>query len=370
MKRSIIAAIMFALIAVHVAAGEEDLATQIKALQKQRVEMLTRLVAIRTSQYKAQTVPCEDLMDAETDLVNAQLDATDKREEQVAVLTAAMKREVEDLGLAAKNDDDTGVLWWDSIHQHTVIRGSRLVGSPSAEIKKEQKKRIAKLTELVKRYRQRFIEGLASLDAIVRAQAALLDARIDATEKPEERVALLEEEVKSEAELFKFAEAKWKASVDSARSLLLDARVRLLRGCGPKDHVAAQVHAAQKERVEALTDLVKADTDLYQTGLAWSMTRIPVGPDLVNLVNAADTSKAKVQADLVNAQVTAADTSEAKVLMLTKAAKAQTEYLKVVEARYRAGTVCEADVDRERLRLLDFKIRLLRERGLQKPRNQ
>ncbi len=53
MIRSIIATIMLALIAVHVAAGEEDLATQIKALQKERLETLKRLVKIYTLQYKA-----------------------------------------------------------------------------------------------------------------------------------------------------------------------------------------------------------------------------------------------------------------------------------------------------------------------------
>ena len=75
MIRSIIAAIMLALIAVHVAAGEEDLATQIRALQKERLETLTRLVKIYTLQYKAGYVSGEVFADAETALVNAQLDA-------------------------------------------------------------------------------------------------------------------------------------------------------------------------------------------------------------------------------------------------------------------------------------------------------
>ncbi len=244
--------------------------------------------------------------------------------------------------------------------------------SPSAEIKKEQQKRIEKLSELVEVYRLRFIEGVASLDALVRAQVALLDARMDATEKPEERAALLEAEDKSQAELFKIAEARWKASVDSARSLLLDSRVRRLRaGCGPKDGVAAQVHAAQKERVEVLTDLVKTDTDLCQAGWPWPMTASPRhGNIVIAQVDAADTSRAKAHADLLNAQVNEADTSEAKVLLLTKAVKAQTEYLRISEVRYQVGAIGEADVDRDRSRLLDFKIRLLQDRGLQKPRKQ
>ena len=159
---------------------------------------------------------------------------------------------------------------------------------------------------------------------------------MDATEKPEERAALLEAEDKSQAELFKIAEARWKASVDSARSLLLDSRVRRLRaGCGPKDGVAAQVHAAQKERVEVLTDLVKTDTDLCQAGWPWPMTASPRhGNIVIAQVDAADTSRAKAHADLLTAQVNEADTSEAKVLLLTKAVKAQTEYLRISEVRY------------------------------------
>ena len=75
MIRAIIATIMLALIAVHVAAGEEDLATQIKALQKERLETLTRLVKIYTLQYPAEYVSSEVFADAQIALANAQLDA-------------------------------------------------------------------------------------------------------------------------------------------------------------------------------------------------------------------------------------------------------------------------------------------------------
>ena len=42
MTRCIVSAIVLALIAAH-ATGEDDLATQIKALQKERIEVLTKL---------------------------------------------------------------------------------------------------------------------------------------------------------------------------------------------------------------------------------------------------------------------------------------------------------------------------------------
>ena len=354
MIRSIIATIMLAVIAVHVAAGEEDVATQIKALQKERVDTLTRLVKIYTQQYKEGAVSGDVIAGAETALVNAQLEAADKSDAAAAILMAALDRETDahsvavDRAVAAHRDHETDVLLWSSVFSQTSIRASRLM-KDEAKIKREREKRIEELTGLVENYRERYKAGTAPLEALVRAQVALLDARTDAAEKHKERVALLEEGVKSDAELLKAAESKWKASVCSARSLFLDTKVRILRERGPKDDVAAQIKAAQKERVEALTELVKIDTELSETDWA----------TLVTLIQA--------KADLANAQVDAADTSEAKVLVLTNAVKAQTEFVRITEARARAGYKdTNADVERERSRLLDFKIRLLRERGLQK----
>jgi hypothetical protein len=133
------------------------------------------------------------------------------------------------------------------------------------------------------------------------------------------------------------------------RLIFLDTKIRILRGRSAKDDVAAQIEAAQKERVEALTELVKVDTELWKT--KWT--------GLAALTQA--------KADLANAQADAADTSEAKVLVLTEAAKEQAEVVRVTEIRAKVGFMdTNADVDRERLHLLDYKIRLVRERGPQK----
>ncbi len=359
MVRSIIATVVLALIAVRVAAGEEDLATQIKALQKERAETLTTLVKDYTQQYKLGAVSGEVFAGAETALVNAQLEAADKPAAAADILMAALDREVAaqkvaaDRAVAAHRDHETDVYLWSSVCSQTSIRLSRVLKEKNeAKIKGEREQRIRELTTLVENYKERYKAGTAPLEALVRAQVALLDARTDAAEKHKKRIALLEEGVKSEAELLKAAESMCNASVCSARSLFLDAKVRRLRERGAKDDAAAQIKAAQKERVEALTEVVKIDTELYETG--WT--------ELVTLIQA--------KADLANAQVDAADTSEAKVLVLAKAVKAQTEFVRVTEARAQAGLDANADVDRERSRLLDFKIRLLRERGPQKARNQ
>ena len=81
---------------------------------------------------------------------------------------------------------------------------------------------------------------------------------------------------------------------------------------------------------------MKIDTELWKTGWA----------ELATLIQA--------KADLAGAQVDAADTSEAKVLLLAEAVKAQTEYVTIAEVRARAGWALVRDVDRERRAPLGF----------------
>jgi hypothetical protein len=353
MIRSIIAAIVLALIAVHVAAGEDDLATQIRALQKVRLETLTDLVKIYALQYEMGAVSGEVFTGAETALVNAQLDAAGNPDSVKAILRAALERELNAANvahrraLASKSLDryyQTDHLLWSAVFDQTTIRLAQAKKDESV-VAWKKKSRIDELTSVVENYKERYKIGTAPLEALVRAQADLLDARMNAAENRKERVALLEEHAKSEAELLKVAEGKSKASACSARLLFLDTKIRILRERGAKDDVAAQIKAAQKERIEALTELVRIDTELWKTG--WT--------GLATLTQA--------KADLVNARVDAADTSEAKVLVLTEAAKEQADVVRITEARL-GYMDTSADVDRERLRLLDFKIRLLRERSL------
>jgi hypothetical protein len=359
MIRSIIAAVVFVLIAVHVAVGQEDSATQIKALQRERGETLTRLVDIYTLQYEKGAVSGDVFAGAETALVDAQLAVADNPDAVATILRAALERELDDCKVASQQARaasldryrQTDSILWSSVFSQTTIRLARALKDDSATvITWKQESRIQNLTQLVENYKERYKTGTAPLESLVKAQVALLDARLDAAGK-HERIALLEEHARSEAELLKVAERKRNASACSARLLLLDTRIRILRELGAKDDMAVQIKAAQKERVEVLTELVKIDTELWETD--WT--------GLATLTQA--------KADLANAQVDAADTSEAKILVLTEAAKEQAGFVQRTEARARVGFKdTKADVDRERLRLLDFNIRLLRERGLQKTR--
>jgi hypothetical protein len=349
MKHTFIAAIALALFAVNVASSDEDLADQIKALQTERGEVLTKLVSIRTVQYKAGVVSGEIAVRAETDLLNAKLDAAVSREATIDILFAALQRE-RDSTKVATDRHRIDLSLWRSILSQNSTRLDRLL---KKDIKGDQETHIRNLTELVAKYKERYLAGTASLEALVKAKAALLDATMDAAETQEKRAAVLEEAVKSDAEVLKVVEAKCKASAATARSHLLDAKIRQLRQRGSKEQLAAQIKALQKEQVEALTEVMNIDTELEGTGWVMLATLTP-----------------QAHADLVNAQIDAADTSEAKVLLLTKAVETQTRYVRTAEATWRAGSTGEAEFERERSRLLDLKIRLLQERASQKARDK
>jgi outer membrane protein TolC len=67
------------------------------------------------------------------------------------------------------------------------------------------------------------------------AQAKLLKAKLDAAEKPEERIAVLEEHVKLATTIATETNNRWKAGVVhelealDAKASLLDVKIRLLR---------------------------------------------------------------------------------------------------------------------------------------------
>jgi hypothetical protein len=363
MIRSIVATFILAVIAVHVAAGEDDLETQMKDLQKERLETLTKLVEIYTLRYEAGCVSGEEFADAENALVNAQLDPVlatvqlvANREKPDSVMTIVVNAHRKSLDVTKTTfHKETGTfvetytdsLFWNLPSSYMELRLVR-AEKDEAEIKKQQKELVKVLTRLVENCEERYKTGTLPLETLLKAQAALLDAQMDAAEKPEERVALLEEHGKNETKLFKVADSRRKAAAYSARSHFLNTKIRMLQESSEKDDVAEQIKAAQKERIEALTELVKINKELWETN--WT--------ELATITQA--------KAELANAQADAAGTFEAKVLVLTEAVKEQAGFVQVIERREQVGVDSYDKVYRERLHLLDLKIRLLRERSAQK----
>ncbi len=181
----------------------------------------------------------------------------------------------------------------------------------------------------------------------------MVNAKVDAAEKPEERVTLLTEARGREAGFLDIVEGRFKAGtitqadVHKAQSLLLATEIRLVRERG-KQEEAAQVKALQVRRVDTLRRLVA----LYTLGYELGTHGVEVVVD--------------AKTELINAQSEATDNHEDRVALLTELVKVTTERLRTTEARQKAGIATEAAVLQARSLFLDAKIRLLRERGTQK----
>ncbi len=107
--------------------------------------------------------------------------------------------------------------------------------SDAAQLKTLQSERIEVLTRLVAHMMAQYRAGTSAISEVVSAENELTAARLDATEEPEKRVALLKEQLDSATLLLNVTEARFKvgqgseADVCRARSLYLDVKIRLLR---------------------------------------------------------------------------------------------------------------------------------------------
>lgn len=115
------------------------------------------------------------------------------------------------------------------------------------------------------------------------------------------------------------------------------------------DNDAAQLKAAQDERVKALTQLVEAMEAMYKKGLI----------DFIEL--------SSVQEELCDAQLDSTDEPEKRVTLLTKKLDRVNGVLKVLEARNASGTIAHNDFLRAKSQYLGIKIEVLRERSKNGP---
>ena len=357
----IAASMLLSAMPIHASAADrkaessEGAAQRIK-LQRERVEVLTRLVAVDGAQYRTGVIPCEDLIGAETDLLNAQCDATGKPEERVALLTEGLKRETELLKLA-ETHVEAGIASQADVHRvqslllATRIRLLREGGAAqnaAAQIRGLQKERIQALSRLVAVYMGQYREGRVTIEPVFAAQNDFTDAQVEAADKPAERVALLTAALKRATEFEKTIDNRLKAGrantaeLEWARSISLYLQIRSL---SQQNGTAAQVKELQKKRIETLTKVVARYERLYQTGQS----------DFEPVFD--------VQTQLANARLEASDKHEERVALLTDLVKGASERLRVTDDKYKAAMVGDAAPLQAKSLLLDAKIRLLRERG-------
>jgi hypothetical protein len=109
----------------------------------------------------------------------------------------------------------------------------------AAQIIALQKERIAALQELVEILIVQYQRGVVPFESLAAAQNELIDAQLDSTDKPEERVALLTQQLKIAEGVVDYSERKFmagfrmtKTDVLHAKSHYLDVRIKLLRERG------------------------------------------------------------------------------------------------------------------------------------------
>ena len=112
---------------------------------------------------------------------------------------------------------------------------------------------------------------------------------------------------------------------------------------------AAQLKALHAERIKLLKQLVDIYLSQYSVGTV----------DFNQLCSA--------QNELCDAQLDSMDEPEKRVALLTKQVDMANDILKIVQARFDAGSVSEADRCRAKSLHVGLKIRLLRERNSKRP---
>jgi hypothetical protein len=126
-----------------------------------------------------------------------------------------------------------GLIILPAIHVYAADQKEDSSNDVTAEIKRLQKDRLIDLASIVKDLTEQYRVGAIDFEPLGHAQTELVNAQLDATDKPEERIALLKEQVKSQMAVLKIAAARAKAgtvrSVDvpRARAVLSATEIRL-----------------------------------------------------------------------------------------------------------------------------------------------
>lgn len=92
-----------------------------------------------------------------------------------------------------------------------------------------QKERIEALQELVKFCMQQFKHGTTPFDSVASAQEELINARLDATDKGDERVALLTEQLKVADSMLHYIDVRYRAAAGATRADFLRAKSHYLQ---------------------------------------------------------------------------------------------------------------------------------------------
>jgi hypothetical protein len=203
-------------------------------------------------------------------------------------------------------------------------------------------------------------EGRVDLDRLLTAQAALLDAKLDASEAPAERVKDLDAHCAVLKGALDIAESRFEAGVIQeaevvqARAAYVRSQIRLLREQTPptgqpnapgKEEHAARVQQLQQELIKILQRAVEILSRQTEQGVC-------------------DTGRVTdAQAALTAAQLDAPHSKAERIALLTKQRADAEAFHALVQARFEVGAVHGIDVIQSRAASLEAQLRLIQEQA-------
>jgi outer membrane protein TolC len=220
---------------------QTDDSAKIAQLQNERIDALKKSVDLLKRQSEVGAGPYLDLTafwSAARDLLAARLDAADEPQQRIAILEEQLKS-FQDVRDFVKRQRDAGFLASDldvfqaqarclaieiKLQKEKQPDDSAKIG----QLQNEQIDAIKKSIDLMKRQYESGAGPYRDLTAFRRAEQELLAARLDATDKPSERIAVLEEQLKSAQDVRDFVKRRHDVGFEVSDLDLFQAEARCL----------------------------------------------------------------------------------------------------------------------------------------------
>jgi hypothetical protein len=198
------------------------------------------------------------------------------------------------------------------------------------ELKKEWEKNFAHCAKLIE---TQYEAGTIDFDRFCKIKAFLLKTNLEMTEKPDERIAVLEEHLKIAENLFEFVERRHKCGVltesdlRKSKTALLSIKILLAKEASEKNtSVTQELEKLQKEQLENLSSWEKVLTIQYEMGT----------------ISIEQSAQAKEM--LYQAKLDSTTKSAERIALLEENLKYFRSFFESVEKRRHGGAITEGDL--------------------------
>jgi hypothetical protein len=341
-------ALALALFAIPSAFAKNNDSAQIKALENERLQALTKLVEILRAQYLVGTIDCDAVIGVEGDFLDVQLATSSTAESRAALLAGVIKEQEKKLYRMANFSEaanQADVEWFRALLLRMKIEGLDKTAGAS-EIAALRAKRIAALQKLVTILEAQYRIGTTAGSTLLQGEDDLTRAQGEPPVNLQERTTSLAEAIKREQRFVDETQERLKKGLveqtdfDRAKAQLLATQFKLLKLQAKQD--AAKINVLALERANLAEKIAERSVTQYKT-------------DKLSCDVALHSEQA-----LIAAQFDATEDVTARSEVLAQAVKKGEAFLKLAENRFEAGAVSEADVLRAKKFVLSAKIDQLR----------